>query len=114
MSCSTQDLTIYQGDTRIYEMSFVEDSAPMDITGWYVYMNIKANKNPDAVPLVTKTVTSHYDPEGGLTKIELTPPNTDLTPGLYFYDVRYKDADGKVVTILNGRFTVLPYIGEVS
>lgn len=112
MSCN-QSLTIYRGTTKIYEMTFAEEGQPVDINGWTLYFTVKRNKT-DSTEVIKKIVTSHYEPEGGLTKIELSATDTRIDPGTYYYDLQYKDDDGKIVKIMYGQFIVIQNISEIS
>ena len=98
---------IFRGNTREYLLTFVDDAgAAINITGWTVYFTAKKNY-ADAVASISVEVTVHFDAAGGQTKIPLTPANTDLVPGYYFYDIQVKKAADDFETILSGTVQIL-------
>lgn len=107
------DLTINRGNSKTYRLSFVGTSgAAIDITGWTVLFTVKKNVNlTDTEAAISKTVTSHSDPTGGVTLIVLSTSDTDITPGPYLYDYGYVDTSGVKKTTDPERFTV---IGSVT
>lgn len=98
-----KDLTINKGTTKTYELIFKRDGKAEDITGWTIYFTCKKNMtDSDAQAKINKTITSHSDPTQGKTLIELSTLDTALT-GSYHYSIDYKDADGKVGILFEGR-----------
>ena len=105
------DLEVYKGDSKDYVIT-VKNSAgtAINITGYTFYMTVKENAT-DTDAKIAKTVTSHTTPASGITTISLTAAETDALSvsdqtQKYVYDVRMKDTNGKVTTILNGSFIV--------
>ena len=57
--------------------------------------------------VISKTVTSHTNPTGGLTEIVLSPTDTDIDVGTYDYDMQYKTDTGDIVTFEKGNYKIL-------
>lgn len=106
------DIEIYQGDDVSFELNVTENQVPVDITDWKVYFTVKAHyTDSDDDAIFSKDVTSHIDPTQGETQINLTSTDTDAASlGNYYYDIQVKDANGKIQTLVNGRFRVNPQI----
>ena len=92
------DLFIIRGDSA--SINFSMDGT--DLTGATVYFTAKAeidNAADDAAAAITKEVTEHTAPLSGTTVIELGPEDTNVDPGIYYYDIQVKTAGGKVTSI---------------
>lgn len=92
------DLFIIRGDSA--SISFAMTG--VDLTGATVFFTAKPALTDDAADttaVITKEVTSHTDPTNGRTMIELDPTDTDVEPGIYFYDIQVKKASGAIVSI---------------
>ncbi len=101
-----KELEIYIKTTKVYELTFTKDGAIEDITDWTIYYTVKLKKeDSDANAKINKKVTSHSDPTNGKTLIELSTSDTDLDPKSYSYSMDYKDADGKVGILFEGKVT---------
>lgn len=85
------------GDSRTIRLTF-----PYDITGQTVFFTVKSEAGlssaDDTGAAISKTVTVHTDATSGITDIELTDDDTRITPGIYWFDVQIKDADGGVAS----------------
>ena len=107
------DLEVYKGDSKDYVIT-VKNSAgtAINITDYTFYMSVKESAtDTDANAKIAKTVTSHTTPASGITTISLSAAETNALSvsdktQKYVYDVRMKDTNGKVTTILNGSFIV--------
>ena len=98
-------IEIIRGDSHKIKVSFKEaDESPYDITGGKVFFTVNKNNNPqndesadikldDSDSQITVT-----DAPAGLAEINLTPSDTELTPGEYYYDAQLVDAIGNVVS----------------
>lgn len=92
------DIFIVRGDTASISFSF----SGVDLTGATVFFTAKpeiSNSADDSDATIEKDVTSHDDPENGVTTIPLTATDTNVTPGIYFYDIQIKSADGTITSI---------------
>ena len=92
------DLFIIRGDSASINFTM----AGTDLTGGTVFFTAKAvvdDAVDDAAAAITKEVTEHTDPATGTTVIELSPTDTNVAPGIYFYDIQVKTAGGKITSI---------------
>ena len=103
-----KDLEMYRKQTKAYEVVFKKDGQTTDITGWTVYMVIKTKmEDTDVQALLIKKVTSHTDPTGGRTIIELSSSDTDITMGNHYYSIDYKTDEGDEGVLFHGRMRVI-------
>lgn len=97
------NLTIIRGDTTNITLTLTDqDGDPIDLTGATVFFTAKPdfdNDVTDADAVITKEVSSHTDPTNGITVIPLTASDTDITPGIYHYDVQVKDTGGSIFSL---------------
>jgi hypothetical protein len=102
---SETDLTLTQGDEKPYNLTFTGASDPIDITGTTVTMTIKRSLS-DATATLTKVVTDHTDPVNGKTTITLSPTDTGIATGSYYYDVQIDGGSISKTTVLKGKLVV--------
>jgi len=100
------EITINRGNTFSGTVTVTNaDGTAKDITGYTLFFTVKKNSNSDIVTdsdaIISKTVTSHSDPTGGITTISLTSTDTTINPGTYFYDIKFKDSTGTWVRSSN-------------
>ena len=102
-----QNLEIYRRSTKQYELYFTEDGIQMDITDWSIYFTVKTNMSDlDTGSKIKKIVTEHISAIEGKTLIELSPEDTDIPKGNYYYSVDYKDDNGNEGVLVSGRIRV--------
>lgn len=105
------DIEIIRGDNEAIEVQFIdtETSKPIDITGYTVYFTVNTTKRDtnDDDAIIRKDVTNHTDPVNGKTVILLSTTDTNLDPRNYYYDVQFKDDDGKIKTVIVGDLSVI-------
>lgn len=93
------DLFIIRGDSA--NLTFTV--AGVDLTGATVFFTAKAlltDTDPaDANAVITKEVTSFTNPTAGEAIIPLTPTDTDVTPGIYYYDIQVKKGADTIISI---------------
>lgn len=93
------DLFIIRGDS----VSINFTVAGVDLTGATVFFTaksaIEADDAADATAVISTETVSHIDPTAGATVIELSPTDTNVTPGLYYYDIQVKKASGTIVSV---------------
>lgn len=104
------DLTITQGDEKAYNLAFKSGNTPLDITGATLVMTVKRSLSDDAV--ITKTVTAHTDAEAGETTVTLSPTDTDLPLGKYFYDMQISGGTVSKKTVLKGTLEIVWQVTE--
>jgi hypothetical protein len=92
------DIFIIRGDTTSINFTV----AGVDLTGATVFFTVKPELTDDSTDtnaVITKEVTSHSDPTAGETVIELDSTDTDVEPGVYYYDIQIKRASGTILSI---------------
>ena len=100
-------LTIEKGSTKNYELQFTSDGASQSIEDWTVYFTLKEDmEDADSSALIKKTITSHSDASGGITLVELSKTDTNLTPGTYYFSFDYKDDDDNEGVLFWGHLTI--------
>jgi len=108
-----KNLEIKQKTSRTYELLFKKDGSYIDITDWTIFFTLKtALGDADASALISKTVTSHSNATQGETTVELTASDTDLTPGSYYYDFKYKTDDGDIGVLFEGKMTLTKIVTQ--
>jgi hypothetical protein len=91
-----------------------DGTTPRSLVGCTLLFTVKENSYDadadDSEASIYKTVTSHTTPATGLSAIELTDTDTDITPKTYFYDVKVKESDNKIYLAQSGRLTINPSV----
>ena len=109
------DLILYRGDTKTITVTLKDNEGdPVDITGDTIYFTIKTSIDDvvdDSTALVKKDITTHSDPTNGVSVIQLSPTDTNIKPGNYFFDIQIKRVSGQVITLINDKIRVL---GDVT
>lgn len=83
-----------------FTLKTIEDNL-VDLTGGKAWFTVKATDEEtetDAQALIAQEITSFTDPEDGVIYIDLSNEETDLEPGIYWYDLQFKDSRGKYMT----------------
>lgn len=99
---------IFRGDSREYLLTFTNDSgSAIKIGDWKIYFTVKKNyRDDDAEAVIKKDITDHFEAENGKTKITLSPEDTEVIPGTYFYDIQAKRAVNDIITVLAGKVEI--------
>ena len=105
---------IYKGNSKSYTLTLTIKSTglPKDITGATITFTVKddmAAEDSAALIQVNGTIT---DGPNGEARVDLTPVNTNVTPGLYNYDFELLDVLGNITTILAGEVRILPHANQ--
>lgn len=113
----TEKNAIKRGTT--YPITFENTTSaglPIDLTGATVYFTAKSVESDvdvaDTSAVIQKNVTVHVDEAGspsaalGISTILLTPADTTVTPGKYYYDITVKYASGVVNTPVEGKLEI--------
>ena len=106
--CAQQKLDQFaRGDTVILPRTMVDEfNVPVDITASEITFTMKVNTfDPDQDAVIQKFGVI-IDPLLGTYQIRLSPGDTDVEPGVYYYDIQWEDSLGNVVTVELGRVTV--------
>lgn len=103
-------LKIDRGTTFIITYAHQHDGVASPLTGATVFFTMKISEYDadvsDTTAVASKTLSgaSITNPTAGTTTIELQPVDTDLlTPGNYFYDIKVKEADGRIYKMDEGK-----------
>jgi hypothetical protein len=103
------DISLIRGDTSSITFELTEGGTPSDLTGSTVFFTAKpalTNDITDTTAVIAIEVTNHSDPTNGITIIPLTSSDTDVNPGLYYYDIQVKRQDNSIVSIPNRQLEV--------
>ena len=99
---------ILRGDTKDFVIEISRNGAAVDISGAKFVIVFKAEFDPEAPAIMTKTIDPPTDPTNGKTDGELTDTETlALSPGQLYYTVRYINPAGKAYVIDMGKIEVL-------
>lgn len=109
------EIEIYRGDTHVRELTFTtENNEPYDLTGCTVYFTVRPRAQlqgltetiNDNAATIHKAITSHSDPTGGKTTLELSKVDTNIDAGSYYYDIQIKTATDDIVTVTRDTFRI--------
>ena len=103
-------LKLIRGDTRNIQVTFKDtDGSVLDITDCTVFFTVNASDNPltDVDAVISKEVTAHTDAEAGISTIELTSSDTEVTPGSYYYDIQLKDTANAILSSYSSNLTIV-------
>jgi hypothetical protein len=105
-----EDRKVKRGDTGTFSIEVTDDDeAVVDLTGWTFWFTARKTPAPTATitdldSLISKEITNAST--SGIVVVPITPEDTDITPGTYFYDVQYKDSAGTVVSTDTYKFII--------
>jgi len=89
-------LYVARGESKIVELAFTNsDGSVFNLSGTTIIFQSKANFN-DPAYLIEKTITGHYIPESGLSRMYLTTGDTNLCPGDYLAAFKIYDISGSM------------------
>jgi len=92
----------YRGDSKVIYLS-INNTLFEDGTAWLTFKKDKSDDDVDAV--IQKSATIIVDPADAtknVVQFVLTPADTDIDIGLYYYDIQLVNAAGTIVkTILS-------------
>lgn len=110
---TAQDIEAVRGDTWATVMNFTDaDGGAISIAGWTIFFTLKIGKDdPDSEAIISKNITSHTNPTGGISGITLTAAETDDLDESYFYDIQIKKNTGVIATILKGE---MKFVDDVT
>ena len=103
------DFSITKGCSRTWRFNFKRNGGSVDLTDWYVFFTAKSKlSDTDENAAITIDVETHYAPLEGVTYVTLTMTNTDITPGSYFYDIKWVDdgSPAKAGILMTGKVTI--------
>lgn len=89
------------------------DDNPIDLTDGTLFFTVKKRESdPDSQAVIKKQFTEFDDPTNGITEIILTPDETNIPPGNYYYDVQFISQEGITSSARRGFLLVVPDITE--
>lgn len=104
-------IRIIKRDDITFDCEFKNGCVPIDLTGSTVFFTVKtlanADNPDDSSAIILKTITSHYDPTNGRTRIELSSADTSISAGSYWFDIQIKDSGGKISSCEKGQIEIL-------
>lgn len=104
-------LTIIKRDSISFRLTCKDSCGnAIDITGYTVYFTVKSLANissGDNTATIQKIVTSHTDPESGITHIALTSTDTNVDAGTYYYDIQIKTTTGAISSCVKGQIEII-------
>jgi len=91
---------IPQGTTRVIHFTLtLEDDTPIDISGDVMTMTVKAHKDDDDPGVAQETADVATDGANGVAIFTLSPDETDIDIGQYYFDVVWKPATGGIFVL---------------
>ena len=86
----------------------------VDITGFSFKLTVSSDKDPaDQVDEQFSITGIIGSPTAGTVSFAPTTVNTDITPGIYFYDIEQTDAASKIKTLIKGKIKIIQDITKV-
>ena len=98
------NLVSFRGDDLGIKVSFEDmNDAPINITGWTIFLTIKKTRDDkDAVAVVKMDESDIPNPTLGELLIVIPSSVTVNLKGSYWYDIQIKKADNTIQTITHG------------
>ena len=91
---------IPQGTTRVIHFTLtLEDDTPIDISGDVMTMTVKAEKDDDDPGVAQEVADVATDGVNGVAIFTLSPDETDIDIGQYYFDVVWKPATGGIFVL---------------
>jgi len=94
----------------------VQDSAgvAIDITGFSFKKTVNSERDPaDQVNEAFTIVGVIGVPTAGTVSFAPTTVDTNITPGIFFYDIEQTDGSGRIKTIIKGKCLIVQDITKV-
>jgi len=94
----------------------IQDSAgvAVDITGFSFKMTVNTDRNPADQVNEQFTITGIIGVAvNGTVSFAPTVTDTDITPGIYFYDIEQTDVASLIKTVIKGRAKIIQDITKV-
>lgn len=102
-------LEIIRRDNTTVDVQFTDrNNVPIDISDHVAYITIKAKKTDlDDDALLAKSTDTHVDPTIGKTRFVLNQIDTDIEPGIYYFDLQLKDLSNVVRSVKYGLVKII-------
>lgn len=107
------DNELIRGDSRTFKVTFKKaDGTLYDLTDGTAYLTVSRSGNPsnDTTAVIQKTQTNIDSPLDGVVTFRLTPADTNITPGVYWFDAQLVDAEENKLSRKRAEITVIPDI----
>ena len=109
--CPTvEDLCVSRGDSPVMRFSVTKrsDGSVIDISSGYSFvMTVDSSPSPENADNNAFQVTGTiYDGPNGIVQMQPSTAQTDISPGVWFYDIEMTTPVPSVRTIFKGKFTV--------
>lgn len=98
MATIKPDIELIRGDSSSIKFTL----QGVDLTGATVFFTAKSEISDDLTDsdaAIAVEVTDHSNPTAGETIIPLTPTDTNVDPGVYFYDIQVKKGSTVITSI---------------
>lgn len=104
------DLKMHAGDTKTIDITFQDDTVPVNITGATITFVVA--HSPGSPAVLTKATGGAgiviTNGVGGVARVTLSPADTATLKGLYYYEAECVESGGTEWTGLYGCLTILP------
>lgn len=103
------NIKMAKGTSKTWRFQFKKNGGAIPITGWKLFFTAKSKlSDTDETAAISKDVETHYSANEGITYITLTMTDTDITPGSYFYDIKWVDdgSPAKSGILMKGKITI--------
>lgn len=103
-------VTIIRRDHANLEITLTDvDGNAVDLTGGTLFFTVKNTiDDVDDDALISKEITTFSAPTTGVATVTLTPTETDLPAGNYFYDVQFKSSGNVISSSFRDYLVVKP------
>ena len=99
----------YAGDSYSFLLRFKDsDGGAMSVADHAIFFTLKAKKEDtdDAAVFCGKFIND-TDPDSGTILVSLTPEQTRIAPGGYYYDIQHVSDAGDVKTLIQDKLKIL-------
>lgn len=108
-----QDISYFSGNDISFAGRFTDEATgdPLDLSGAQMLTYAVSRSATARTPLIEKQLgdgVTVVSPTGGLAQIVLGSSDTEPLSGTYYHEVRLVNAQGRKMTLLYGKVTVLP------
>jgi hypothetical protein len=116
--CPTQEnICLKRGDTPVTRISMTDpaDGSVLDITGYTFVMTVDTDPAPSnsTTNIFQLSVGPIVDGSSGIVSLQPSTTDTDLAPGVYFYDIQMLTTLPSVRTIFEGEYEIEQDITKV-
>ena len=101
-------MDIIKRDDSDFELTFTDvDGEIIDLTDGVVFFTVKKNvTDADDDAILQKEIDYFEHPATGVCTFSLTPTDTDILPGDYYFDIQLKNKSNRISSSAVGKFIV--------